>query len=539
MDKMSDCRNASLAVETTNSSKVKLSIELHERIISFFDVDWDQKSIARCARVCHAWLPYSRYKLFHTVPLRNYQHWNRFKRLVMDPPPNIMPYLDTVRELDIISDIPHINDTLNGEQVGWRNGQDQPWGHLVLAYCTPRLTGLTCISMYSVDWAISPFYSKLFPSTCHYTCLTKLSIRICRFSSVFQLESFVFAFPALVDLCLQQISLDQILSVSVSSTPQRGPQLTHLHLEDTGAAIDTLSWWLITTGSLHKLLSLDWWVISPGHKAALDAMLEAIDSLDSLDTWELPDLQGSLSVTVTVMSQLTSPIAANLSRHLVLRSLSLGPTIYNHVELLKQAISQISSHRLRKLVLTIHHLPRPDLLDNFLACADGLKYIDSILARPQFHTLQHVQISFSLAISAKGIDEHLAILKLTPTAVAGASTQVVPFDGHVVPSITASHVETRTQPNNAIRRHVKELIKLRTRQACKHLSSRGILHIDVWLIIRPESNVEQEALKHGHAADITALNDALELDRADEQPVVVESVEVTQDSADNAPEGSS
>lgn len=205
---------------------VELPIEIHEHILGFLDNWKDAGTIARCALVCRRWLPFSRFKLYFIVELRNRQQWTSFKHLVLESTSNVVGYLGRVRDLRILP------EGLFGEErlqplTGWGKGQERPWAHLVLVQCTTRLTGLTHIHLSDIDWT----YYQDFTIRCgsYYLSLTTLVLCNCTFSNVLQLHLFVTAFPSLRHLSLVGIKL-RSLKVP-SRVPEGGHPLTQLELD--------------------------------------------------------------------------------------------------------------------------------------------------------------------------------------------------------------------------------------------------------------------------------------------------------------------
>ena len=59
------------AARTVERQRIKLPVEIEEYIIGYLDSNDTEsgRTVARCARVCRAWLPFSRYKLYYIVKI--------------------------------------------------------------------------------------------------------------------------------------------------------------------------------------------------------------------------------------------------------------------------------------------------------------------------------------------------------------------------------------------------------------------------------------------------------------------------------------
>ena len=150
---------------------MELPINIHERTIGFLESGEDVPTIARCALVCRAWLPFSRFKLYYVVCLDSRGQWTCFKRLLSrSTSPSIVGYLGMVRTLRIYP------GSLDG--IGWGKDQERPWAHLPLLYGATRLKGLTSITLSFVDLTIFPLV-VLRCGRYHYDSITALELMHC------------------------------------------------------------------------------------------------------------------------------------------------------------------------------------------------------------------------------------------------------------------------------------------------------------------------------------------------------------------------
>lgn len=82
---------------------VRLPTEVHERIIGFLDSPDENATVAACALVCRAWLPFSRFKLYYIIYLQYPWRWFSFRKFTLhSKSAAIQGYLSQVRELEIL-----------------------------------------------------------------------------------------------------------------------------------------------------------------------------------------------------------------------------------------------------------------------------------------------------------------------------------------------------------------------------------------------------------------------------------------------------
>ncbi|EMD34657.1 hypothetical protein CERSUDRAFT_86069 [Gelatoporia subvermispora B] len=88
-----DC--TSYRVEVHQSCGKRLPLELWETIIDHLGNPFDRQSVLSCALVCRAWLPRSRFRLFHSVYLRTLHQIRRMEE-VMDAGPHLKPLVTEI-----------------------------------------------------------------------------------------------------------------------------------------------------------------------------------------------------------------------------------------------------------------------------------------------------------------------------------------------------------------------------------------------------------------------------------------------------------
>lgn len=242
--------------------KIKLPVKIEKYIIGFLDNhDYEDglPTIARCARVCRAWLPFSRFKLYYIVELRRRSQWDSFERAML-PSSGVADYMPKVEVLDVRE---------------WDGNERQPWAYLVLFEGTTVLTGLRKVTLQSVD--LRQWNSSGSP----YRSLRKLILCSCTFTNTGQLDLFVAAFPALTHLTLEMLNLRS--GTPPLSTPRGtiGRPLTHLDLRDY--QISALALWLVDAHLIHTLTSLT--IHRPIRPAAWKTLSRAFNgsSLQELD----------------------------------------------------------------------------------------------------------------------------------------------------------------------------------------------------------------------------------------------------------------
>ena len=78
-----NAQDNALVTETTEMHIVTLPTEIHACIIDSLSNQIDAGTIANCALVCRAWLPFSRHKLYSEVWLWDRRESIRFKEVML------------------------------------------------------------------------------------------------------------------------------------------------------------------------------------------------------------------------------------------------------------------------------------------------------------------------------------------------------------------------------------------------------------------------------------------------------------------------
>lgn len=272
--------------EQDGGPNVRLPIEIHEKIISFLhDEGW---AIAKCALVCRTWLPFSRSLLYDEVHLVCRYQYCRFLRLLVDPPSDIVPYLQHVRVLSIMkrAAIPDfcrctLCSDYDYSKENALNLQDFVKG-------VRHLSGLVEMIFDEADWRqewlFSAFlYREWVPLQ---TTVTTLDVSGCYFTSVYQLQALVCAFPALTKLVIDRTMdgdstlLEWHLSPPINlELVSKGPRLKCLYLDHTHPnMLRDIIQWLIASRSVQSLSTLVWGNrrTSPEVGNTIPQLLEAI-----------------------------------------------------------------------------------------------------------------------------------------------------------------------------------------------------------------------------------------------------------------------
>lgn len=218
----------SLSKSRTRTIEVRLPLEMHEHIIGFLDNETELGTIARCALVCRAWLPFSRYKLYYRIFLSHCVQWYRFRGHMVRPASHIVPYLGMVRELHISQT--YFTSLFNAGDAAARSQSSQ---NDTLGRC------------------------KLYP----YRSLTALRLDRCVFSSIEQMQQLVCAFPSLSHLVLRRISLQRPMSPTIPHLrpPEATPRLAHVEIDDCFFTVSTaLCQWLADAGLVRHTSHLVW-----------------------------------------------------------------------------------------------------------------------------------------------------------------------------------------------------------------------------------------------------------------------------------------
>ena len=231
-----------------------LPMEIHACIIESLDNEEDVGTIASCALVCRAWLPFCRRKLYcedSELNLRLRPQWVQFNKKVLQCKSDALAgRLSRVRELSVWP-----RDQI-GEwrRIGWEKGEVRPWAHLVLFQCETRLAGLTYIYMNDVD--LSPLHPSAICSGQHYHSLTTLEFIGCKFAGILQLLQLVTSFPALSDLTLKWLTFRS--KVTPPRLPKGGHPLTYLMLDLDYDVMAAVVQWLSQAQLVRNLEYLNW-----------------------------------------------------------------------------------------------------------------------------------------------------------------------------------------------------------------------------------------------------------------------------------------
>lgn len=217
-------RPAAGAVETRT---VRLPTEVHECIIGFLDSYNTTGTIAACALVCRAWLPFSRFKLYYTISLFYRRQWVAFHLTLHSK--SMQGYLSLVQELYLRPLDKRFSDTDKVQlRIGCGNDQERPWVHLALLECATRLKGL--IRLHFAQSDLSPSHPIAVGSGQHLRCVTFLKLEDTEFSSHLQFHQFITAFPALIHLHLCRIKIK--LRGPWPPVPTAGHSLCSLTVEE-------------------------------------------------------------------------------------------------------------------------------------------------------------------------------------------------------------------------------------------------------------------------------------------------------------------
>lgn len=278
---------------TERRTPITLPTEVEERIISFLDAAEyvERRTILDCALVCRDWVPFCRYKLFHTISLYNRSEFLGFRELLLDTPPSLEPFLKSVRELWILDTDAWLcyNNTPALPSTEENHRKVRPWTHLLLAYSVNRLTGLVLIIFQGVDWRPPWFHDRYFSVYTQLLSVTQLALTNCLFDSVRQLQRLILAFPVLSQLWLDNTKL------KCSTTPAvklylRRPNLTFLNIRPHGEVMAILCRWLVETQLVAGLSTLCFYPKNnaDGLQEAFEGLLQAIgSSLMVLRCWIL------------------------------------------------------------------------------------------------------------------------------------------------------------------------------------------------------------------------------------------------------------
>lgn len=261
-DANSDYLTKAIGASSDNFSSVAMNLqrpvmplELHGYIIDSFDNETDSGTIARCALVCHAWLPFSRSKLYRKICLTSRMQWGQFKFHIIHSTPHIVDYLRRAQELRISSSARETNMPWSWATLqSPSSGGELSWVHLILDYCATGLPNLQTYTFRQIDWTCPGFHKDAIVKCTSYLSLTSLRLDECKFSNDHQLCLLAMSFPSLSNLSLRRILLQDPghLSKEISRRVQR---LTKLEIHQCGEEVGR---WLGDIHWLYDLSHLEW-----------------------------------------------------------------------------------------------------------------------------------------------------------------------------------------------------------------------------------------------------------------------------------------
>lgn len=232
-----------------------MPLEMHGYIIDSFDNETDSGTIACCALVCHAWLPFSRSKLYRKICLTSRTQWDLFKFHIILPTPHIVTYLRRAQELCVLpsdreTNVPWFWSTFQGPD----NGGELSWIHLVLDYCATGLPNLQTYTFRQIDWTRPGFHKDAIVKCTSYLSLTSLRLDECKFSNDHQLCLLAISLPSLSNLFLRRILLQDTGHLSKEHS-RRVQGLTKLEIHQCGEEVGR---WLGDIHWLYDLSHLEW-----------------------------------------------------------------------------------------------------------------------------------------------------------------------------------------------------------------------------------------------------------------------------------------
>ena len=137
-------------------------------------------------------------------------------------------------------------------------------------------------------------------------------------------------------------------------------------------------------------------------------------------------------------------------------------------------LSTIASHQLESLEFRSSSFPFDHVpsIDRILATLDGLKDVDTLLSRPQFHRLQYLKFNLGF---------HVTIPRRSVESGAQQDTSgmisFLPPCSHSSPHLDDS--DTTDDIRDTFRRHATEAVQRKIEEVLKQFKSRGILDLDV------------------------------------------------------------
>lgn len=386
------------------TSKIELPDKVHQRIINSLSNEKDAASIARCALVCHAWLDFSRSKLYRVVELRNLRHWMCFEQLIATAHTYVESHLEKIEELRIKPDI-------LGTSYSWKDA----WTYRIITQYAEHFSRVRSIVLHGVNgwW---PKRTIVVPN---FSRMTALELSFCTFQNIHLLHSLIIEFPELSELTLQKLNLS--VGIAPAQGLDGGQALTSLRLIDFEKHILlTVSRWLADSRFVRDLEHLEWAPVAAQDKfdKTWETLTDSIneDALKSLCK-HMPDpiRGGAYHFLLSHFCSLSYGhinVTGGLARFRSLRTLELHfATVHvqNHLVSLKKMLHTVSNGaHLEQLGIRLENDRNFGLSsDDVFKQTEYLKDIGDVLTRERFSSLRLFVISWTLHVYAEPLDEQL------------------------------------------------------------------------------------------------------------------------------------
>ncbi|KAI0925674.1 hypothetical protein AcV5_008350 [Taiwanofungus camphoratus] len=347
-------------------------IEIFERIIDFLSGDhpfWlDRQTLSYCALTCRAWLPRSRYHLFHDVTIRNSRQLYRFAKQL-----TASPHLDgLVDELSIVYPHPRLLNVVP----------------IMLARKLTKVNRLRIHGGLLEQLRLSRVDQKFLMPLAEFASITQFELIDATFAKLTDFGRLICAFTNLSILTCMRVGWPQCRSKPPSFACYRSHfKLKGLFLES--CPISDIVDWLLAVSSVERVETVMLPSLDLEHLHSTGRLLRSIgSSLHSLTIGFSAFVNESVLTDAIERHLGLAHTTSLVSLHLVHQHHSSQEAHCKHFwSWVHTLLLQVKSYDIRQLRIDILHKVQTSDLDSLLC-----DHIDNTLSSPQFSAIETLTI---------------------------------------------------------------------------------------------------------------------------------------------------
>ncbi|KAH9948634.1 hypothetical protein B0H21DRAFT_219875 [Amylocystis lapponica] len=341
--------------------------------------------LCNCALTCHAWLPRSRYNLFHTMSICTLEALESLASISCMP--HILPHFHAVHQLSLEDARRPSAAQSKKSATSKRKARVRPFMHLLPLLLPHALRSTRVLEITRADWRAFPPHpsTRLHRST--FESVTTLTLSGCWFGSCNEFVRLISSFPSLLHLSLINSAWDNERSPGAAHPPPALKSLSFSSTRDKETNV-VMEWALLYHNSCSlRYLSFDSYSPSAAivRKVAPTIGLQ----LESLHLVRHPPFRGDADICELFFTACSS-------------LLSLRVNIYGALEKLPWKLSLLTSWCLRSITLFVN--TAVDTAITFSEQLSSWTQIDDVLAREQFASLEAVDITWVVMWDVKQED---------------------------------------------------------------------------------------------------------------------------------------